>query len=72
MDQVTRTNLDNLRSTDRQLQNDAFTYILAATEKPVDWAYEAWDELLAGLTDKDNHVRAISAQVLRRSRPRLS
>lgn len=64
MDQVTRTNLDNLRSTDRRLQNDAFTYILGATEERVDWAYEAWGELLAGLTDKDNHVRAISAQVL--------
>jgi hypothetical protein len=64
MDKITRTNLDNLRSQDRVLQNEAFTQILAATGKPVDWAYEAWDELLAGLSDKDNHVRAIAAQVL--------
>jgi hypothetical protein len=37
---------------------------MAATEIPVVWAYEVWDELLAGLRDKDNHVRAITAQVL--------
>ena len=34
------------------------------TEKPVDWAHEAWDELVEGLTHKDNHVRAISSQLL--------
>jgi hypothetical protein len=34
------------------------------TDKPVDWTYEAWDELLAGLTHKDNHVRAITSQLL--------
>jgi hypothetical protein len=46
------------------LQNTAFESILKRTDKPVDWAYEAWDELLANLTDKDNHNRAIAAQVL--------
>jgi hypothetical protein len=56
--------LDNLRSQDRDLQNKAFSYVLEATDKPVDWAYEVWDDLVAGLTHKDNHVRAISAQVL--------
>ncbi|HLE34228.1 MAG TPA: hypothetical protein VJB38_16610 [Bacteroidota bacterium] len=64
MDKTTRTNLSNLWSEDRQLQNDAFTYILKATDKPVDWAYDTWDELLANLTHKDNHNRAIAAQVL--------
>ncbi len=64
MDSTTRTNLNNLWSEDRQLQNDAFTYVLKVTDKPVDWAYEAWDELLANLTHKDNHNRAIAAQVL--------
>jgi len=64
MNKTIQTNLDNLWSEDRQLQNDAFTYILEATHKPVDWAYEAWDELLANLTHKDNHNRAIAAQVL--------
>jgi len=64
MDKPIRTNLDNLWSEDRELQNKAFTYILKVTDKPVGWAYEAWDELLANLTHKDNHNRAIAAQVL--------
>ena len=34
------------------------------TEKPVSWAYEVWDELFADLKHKDNHVRAISSQIL--------
>ncbi|HEX2697249.1 MAG TPA: hypothetical protein VHM28_06030 [Anaerolineales bacterium] len=64
MGKAIRTKLDNLWSKDRQLQNTAFESILKRTDKPVDWAYEAWDELLANLTDKDNHNRAIAAQVL--------
>lgn len=64
MDKTTRTNLDNLWSENRQLQNDAFFYILKVTDKPVDWVYDAWDELLTNLTHKDNHNRAIAAQVL--------
>jgi hypothetical protein len=61
---VLRTNLDNLRSPDGVVQHDAFMVILEATDKPVDWAYEVWDEMVAGFTHKDNHVRAIAAQVI--------
>lgn len=64
MDTTTRANIDNLWSADRELQNKAFTYILKVTDEPVDWAYEAWDELLANLAHKDNHNRAIAAQIL--------
>lgn len=64
MEKTIHTYLDNIRSEDGQLQNKAYFYLMEKTEKPVDWAYEAWDELLAGLKHKDNHVRAISAQVL--------
>ena len=64
MDTTTRANLDNLWSSDRELQNEAFSYILHATDQPVDWAYEAWDDLVKGLGHKDNHDRAIAAQVL--------
>jgi hypothetical protein len=64
MDKSTRVNLDNLWSQDRALQNKAFLQILKSTDKPVDWAYDVWDRLLDGLHDKDNHVRAIAAQVL--------
>ena len=64
MDQITRTNLDNLRSEDKDLQNAAFFFIIEATDKPVDWAYDVWDGMVADLTHKDNHRRAIAAQVL--------
>jgi hypothetical protein len=64
MNKIIQTNLQNLWSEDRELQNKAFFYILAATDKPVDWAYEAWDELIENLSHKDNHNRAIAAQVL--------
>ena len=64
MDSKTQKHINNLRSEDRDLQNQAFSYILAATEKPVDWTYEVWDQLVEGLRHKDNHVRAISAQIL--------
>ncbi len=64
MDTTIRTHLENIRSKDRELQNKAFSYLMEATEKPVEWAYGAWDELVAGLSDKDNHVRAIASQIL--------
>src|SRR5215203_4424916 len=64
MDKTIQTQIANIRSEDGGIQNKAYFYILEKTDKPVDWAYEAWDEMLAGLTHKDNHVRAISAQVL--------
>ena len=64
MDKNIRTDIDNIYSDDKVLQNEAFSHLLAATDKPVDWAYEIWDEMTAGLTHKDNHVRAISAQIL--------
>ena len=64
MDKLTRTHLENIRSKDKELQNKAYFYILNITEKPVGWAYEVWDEMVAGLTHTDNHVRAIAAQVL--------
>ena len=64
MDKLTRTHLGNIRSKDKELQNKAYFYILNITEKPVDWAYDVWDEMVAGLVHTDNHVRAITAQIL--------
>ena len=64
MNKILRTNLDGLHSDDRALQNKAFAHVLEATDKPVDWAYEVWDEMVATLSHKDNHQRAIAAQVL--------
>ncbi len=64
MEKTIRTHLDNVRSEDGQLQNKAYFALMDATEKPVEWAYEAWDEIVEGLTHKDNHVRAITSQIL--------
>jgi hypothetical protein len=64
MNETIRTHLDNIRSKDKERQNAAYTYLMEATEQPIDWAYEAWDDIVAGLTDKDNRVRAIASQIL--------
>jgi hypothetical protein len=64
VDKTIRTHLDNIRSDDSELQNKAYTELIKKTEKPVGWVYEAWDELVEGLRHKDNHVRAISSQIL--------
>jgi hypothetical protein len=64
LDKTIRAQLDNIRSEDSQTQFKAYDYLMKETEKPVDWAYEAWDEIVDGLTHKDNHVRAITSQIL--------
>jgi len=64
MDQATRTQVDNIHSTDKDIQNKAYSAVIEATDKPVDWAYEVWDGMVRDLRDTDNHVRAIAAQVL--------
>jgi hypothetical protein len=64
MDKTIRMYVDNILSNNKDLQNKAYTYLLDATDQPVDWSYDVWDEMLAGLTHRDNHVRAISAQIL--------
>lgn len=64
MNKITRTHLDNLRSEDKAVQNEAFLTILKATDQPVDWAYDVWDELVEDLHHKDNRLRAIATQVL--------
>jgi len=64
MKETARTSLKDLYSEDREAQNRAYSELLAATDQPVDWAYVVWDELVAALRHKDNHVRAIAAQLL--------
>lgn len=64
MQKTIQTNLANLRSPDGDKRFAAFTYILKVTDSRVGWAYEVWDEFVERLRDKDNHQRAIAAQVL--------
>jgi hypothetical protein len=64
MDKATRTDWDNLRSQDGETRYQAFMRLLEITENSVDWTYEVWGELIANLSHKDNHQRAIAAQLL--------
>jgi hypothetical protein len=64
MDTTARTHFDNIHSQDKDLQNQAYAALMQATQQPVDWAYKVWDVLVADLSHKDNHVRAIAAQLL--------
>jgi len=64
MDKTTRVSFNNLRSQDGDTRYAAFIEILKVTDGRVDWAYEVWDEFVERLRDKDNHQRAIAAQVL--------
>jgi HEAT repeat protein len=64
MDESTRLHLANLHSSDRNVQGASYTELMKLTAEPVDWAYEAWDELLEALTAKDNRLRSIASQLL--------
>jgi hypothetical protein len=64
MDKTIRSHIDRIFSEDGQTQFKAYDFLMKETEQPVDWAYEAWDEFIAGLTHKDNHIRAICGQLL--------
>jgi len=64
MDKKTRALLDSLHSEDANVRYEAYMALMAATEQPVDWAYEAWDELLTMTRDPNNHRRAIATQLL--------
>lgn len=46
------------------LEQGQWSALLALAAKPVPWAYDVWDTLVAGLSDKDNHRRTIAAQLL--------
>jgi hypothetical protein len=64
MDKTTRMHLDNLRSQDGNRRYEALMFLLKATDRTVDWAYEVWDQFVEDLRHRDNHVRAIAAQLL--------
>jgi len=64
MDSTIQTYFENLDSTDKNLQYEAFNYIISVTKEKVDWSYEVWDKLKADLTHKGNHQRSRAAQFL--------
>jgi len=64
MDPTIRSKMDAIFTGDGETQFKAYDYLMKASEKPVSWAYDVWDEVVGGLTHKDNHVRAICGQLL--------
>jgi len=64
MDKTIRSKMDDIFTGDGQTQFKAYDYLMKESEKPVSWAYDVWDDLVEGLTHKDNHVRAICGQLL--------
>jgi hypothetical protein len=44
----------DLWGADRQRQNAAYASLMEATDVPVDWAHDTWDEVVANLTHADN------------------
>ena len=64
MDASIRASLNDVRSDDKDAQNAAYTSLMEATETAVDWAYEAWDEVVGMLRHESNRVRAIASQLL--------
>jgi hypothetical protein len=66
MNPTIRAHLDAVRADEVAAQNEAFLALMQATESRVDWAYDAWDELVEMLRHRSNRVRAIASQVLSR------
>lgn len=64
MDATTRATLDDLWSKDGDRRYKALGALLEATSRPVDWAYEVWDDLLDTLRTGGNQERSIAAQLL--------
>jgi hypothetical protein len=64
MDAMMRAHFDNLSSDDGQTRYDALEALMAATNAPVDWAYEVWDDLVQRTRHPDNHQRAIATTLL--------
>jgi hypothetical protein len=56
--------MEDLRSPESSRQNRAFQVLLKATDHPVPWVYDVWDDLLRTLVDGDHRQRSIAAQVL--------
>jgi len=53
-----------IASSDRAVQGVAYETLLKATESTVPWAYDVWDDIVQGLSSRDNRLRSICAQVL--------
>jgi hypothetical protein len=64
MNPAIQTHLQDIHALDKNIQGEAYHSLLEATNQPVDWAYDAWDELVCDLMSPDNRLRSIAAQLL--------
>lgn len=64
MDEQMKAAFEKSKTGTKEEKYQSFEDIMNATTEKVDWAYEVWDELVAGLASKDNHQRSRSAQYL--------
>src|SRR3954470_11414370 len=56
--------MNDLKSTDKERQNRAYEGLLETTAEPVEWAYQAWDDLLWLMAEGDGRQRSIAGQLL--------
>ncbi len=63
MDDVQQT-LSEIRSSDKDVQGRAYRELIEATDQPVDWAYEVWDQVVTDLRHDNNRTRSIASQIL--------
>ena len=66
MDARIRRLFDAREADDRDASYQALLELFALAEKPVDWAYDFWDDLRDQLEHRDGHRRAFAAQMLSR------
>jgi hypothetical protein len=56
--------IKNLYSKDKNLQGESYRVLMELTDKPVDFAYDIWNDLLDILKNGNNTGRSIAAQLL--------
>jgi len=59
-----RASMDELKSSNKESQDQAFLSLSEMTKQPVAWAYGVWDDLLCLISEGDNRQRSIAGQLL--------
>jgi HEAT repeat protein len=62
--EAVQQHIKNLYSKDKYLQSESYRILMKLTDKPVDFAYDIWDDLLNILKKGNNTGRSIAAQLL--------
>lgn len=62
--EVIKQHIQNLSGKDKDLQGESYRVLMKLTDKPVNFAYEIWGDLLEILKTGNNTGRSIAAQLL--------